>query len=238
MRFFLRRPKESFCSQQRTIKSWKVWVIAEITQTWHLHRRSSHQDPTWVPRTSSSRAEQPELGSRSSSRKGLYQKSETKRFYSRALNSLVASTSSSFWMRHNEKQYLCFVHPPPCPPSLCPVSRLVAPVHPEGSELRVSSLISWGSQSHFLLFSQTQSFLKMDTHTLTWKKSRRTHRRCKYTTSGVQTFPVFVAESHMGNEDIFHHSIQTEKGKNKKEHDCISKREFKKRFLKYFPFFP
>lgn len=77
----------------------------------------------------------------------------------------LSTRSPSSQRAHNERQYLSFCLPSTLP-SFSPScesscgSGAAREVEAPGFPLP----ISWGSQSHFLLFSQTQSFLKMVEH--------------------------------------------------------------------------
>lgn len=145
--------------------------------TWDCGRRSSQQGPVCVRRTTSSRAEHSKLWGEASSP----HRSETKTWYPRSsiqsstsqkgswLLSFLSFLSTSSQREHNESQYLSFCLPstlPSFPSSLSlscesscgsnAVREVEAPEFPLP--------ISWGSQSHFRLFSQTQSILTMVEH--------------------------------------------------------------------------
>lgn len=81
------------------------------------------------------------------------------------------------------------VHRPPIPPLPLVLSRLAPPARAARAP-QFPLPISWGSQSHFLPFSNAQNILKMVEHSLKHKH-----------TYNVNLFPESIVDSHTGCDE-------------------------------------
>lgn len=157
------------------LKSQYVRVKEKLEFTLYSGRHSSQQDPECERRPARSRAEHWELWGEASSPIWKHNQGQ---IYSR-LYFCSQLVFVSTWGEKNEGQYLSLSLPSTLPSTLPSLflsgesscgSSVAREVEAPGFPLP----ISWGSQSHFLLFSQTQELFK-DGRTLT-HKTRRTQR--------------------------------------------------------------
>lgn len=153
------------------LKSQYVWVKVKLEFTSYSGRRSSQQDPECERRPARSRAERWELWGEASS--PIWKHNQGQIYSGLYFCSQLVFVST--WGEQNEGQYLSLSLPSTLPSlflsgeSSCG-SSAAREVEAPGFPLP----ISWGSQSHFLLFSQTQELFK-DGRTLT-HKTRHTQR--------------------------------------------------------------